>query len=270
MKRNLRRAAVYGVAGLATAALGATTANALVDSSADSAAPAPAPAPAATPAPAPAHVPGAAPVAPKPVNVLPKTHTAAAAQPATPKRAHHVKPAAAHRAAVPVALSKPQVKKVRQAPQQKMFVVQAAAQTPAAAPVRMALAPAAPKLDAAVKAVDDARKSVKGAEKTLRDAKKRLVQSEKDLKNLLDSMKPMPGKKPCHDHHGAHDRIKKADLPDDLAKRLAALRAEGKTVSKTTHKSGNTVTKTASSSGKGASSWSSATSTNGTVSADAW
>ncbi|MFI9452699.1 hypothetical protein [Amycolatopsis sp. NPDC052450] len=269
MKRNLRRAAVYGVAGLATAALGATTANALVDNTDDSAAPAPVQAQAPAPAPAPAHVPGAAPVAPKQATALPKAHTAPA-QPAAPKPVHHVKPAAAHRAAVPVALSKPQVKKVRQAPQQKRFVVQAAAKAPTVSPLRMAIAPATPKLDTAIKAVDDARKTVKTAEKTLRNAKNKLAQSEKDLKDLRESMKPGPGKKPCHDHKDRHDRIKKANLPDDLAKRLAALRTEGKTISKSTHKSGNTVTKTASSSGNGASSWSSATSTNGIVSANAW
>ncbi|RSM77059.1 hypothetical protein DL991_21145 [Amycolatopsis sp. WAC 01375] len=162
------------------------------------------------------------------------------------------------------------MKKVRQAPQQKRFVVQAAAKAPTVSPVKLTIAPATPKLDTAIKAVDDARKTVKNVEKTLRDAKKRLAQSEKDLRNLRESMKPTSGKKPCHDHKARHDRIKKADLPGDLAKRLEALRTKGKTTSKSTHKSGNTVTKTASSSGNGASSWSSATSTNGTVSANAW
>src|SRR6266496_5235310 len=98
MKRNLRRAAVYGVAGLATAAIGATTANALVDSPADTAAPAPAPAPAP---------------------VVPKALAGNAAKQAVPLAApehvappvRHVQPAPAHHSAAPAARTvKPRVK----------------------------------------------------------------------------------------------------------------------------------------------------------------
>ncbi len=192
-------------------------------------------------------------------------HPAAPERPAPPVR--HVEPAAAHHTAVPVALSKPHVKKVRTAvAPQKRFVVQAAAQVPAAA--RVAVAPQT--LDTAVKAVDNAHKAVKDAEKVLHKAKEQLSKSKKDLEKLRDAMKPSSGKKPCDDDPAAHHQIKKTDFPAELAKRIAQHRTEGKHVKKTTSESGGVVTKTATSSGNGVYSSSTATSTNGTVSADAW
>ncbi len=99
----------------------------------------------------------------------------------------------------------------------------------------------------------------------MHDAKKRLSQSEKDLKKLRDSMKPTAGKKHCHDDPAKyrHDRPEGKHV-------TKTTHSAGNTITKTTRSSGNTITKTASSSGNGASSWSSATSTNGTASADAW
>lgn len=274
MKRNLRRAAVYGVAGLATAAIGVSTANALAESSTDGpdaqAAQAPAPVQAKTSDVKAGGDEGKA-LAPKAL-VAP----APPQRPAPPVR--HVEPAAAHRhATVPAArpvlpkpakarAAQPHVSWARQELPQKRFVVQAAAQ-PVIAP---AVAPTAvkEKLDTAVKAVTDAHQAVVDAGKALHKAKDQLVQSKKDLEKLRDEVaKPASGKKPCHP--ALHDLDKKAGFPGELAKHVAKGK-HAKTVTTSSSSKGGVVTKTATSTGDGVSSTSTATSTNGTVSANAW
>lgn len=125
---RMGRVAVYGVAGLATAAIGATAANAFVGDSAPAAAPPAAknaPAPAAVPTPAPKTVPKTAPKAVAPAKV------AAPEKKATPAKKVRVAPAAVHRTSathhrVAKAAAHHRVAKPATTPERKRFVVRAA------------------------------------------------------------------------------------------------------------------------------------------------
>lgn len=251
MKQNLRRAAVYGVAGLATAALGASAANALIDDKPDAtAAPVPAPAPAS----APVHLGPVA--APQPQKVSPP-HTANA-----PAQPHRVAPAAAHRPAVakarpklPKAAVAKQVKVARtqQAPAQravdaaaKPYIVLAAAKPAAPAAKPVAPLPEPRELTDAVKAVSDAHEAVKKAEKTVHEAKDKLKTARENLHKVRDNLK-----KRCEEEKLAAKKIKHIKRDDDL-KILPAL-------------PGRVIVKTATASGGGAHSTSIAKAVNGTV-----
>lgn len=192
---RMGRVAVYGVAGLATAALGATTANAFAGDE--------------TPAPAPAPAPAAAPVAPPAVKttpapaVKPSTGTAPKAQaPAAPvkvatpvKKAAPAKkvratPAAVHRSsATPHRVAEPAV--TRSAPERKRFVVQAAAK-----PVV--------KLAALPTSVD---KVLTHAEQRVTAAEQELTKIKKDLAQLRENLRtPQPGAHRKHDAKPSRDK----------------------------------------------------------------
>ncbi len=170
---RMGRVAVYGVAGLATAAIGATAANAFATGTA----PAPTPAPAAAPAvkqavpppaktsPAPAAKPatGKAAAAPKPI---------APAKVATPAKKVRVAPAATHRSsAKPHRVAKPAA--ARATPERKRFVVQAAA-----APVVKTTVPGS------------VGKVLTHAEQRVTAAEQELTKIKNDLAKLRESLRP--------------------------------------------------------------------------------
>ncbi|MEU4519318.1 hypothetical protein AB0F52_11460 [Amycolatopsis sp. NPDC024027] len=266
MKRNLKRAAVYGVAGLATAAIGASTASALAEDGQENHDVKPVPA-----APQAAAVPQQAPpaVAAPPARIAAPQHTVDG--PKQPEPPRHVVPAAPHRPAVAAArpiLPKPPAAKHAKSPSRPRssvaqktvdasttrYIVRAAAQAsaPAVKTPEVRPSPAATTdqgLDEAVKAVGVAHQAVRDAEKTfdeagkaLHQAKDTLGKTKADLKRIRDGLKT--GKRPCDD---APVRVKR-----------------------TQNKHGKVVSKTASVTSGGVSASSTATATNGTVSATAW
>jgi hypothetical protein len=248
MKRNLKRAAVYGVAGLATAAIGASTANALAESGQENQDVKPAAQPAqAAPQQAPpvVHAPPAAIAKPQ--------HTVDGPKKPAPQ---HVAPAAAHRPAVaaarPVLPKQPTAKHAKSssrtrtsAAQKKVdasttrYVVRAAVQ--AATPVveKQEVRHGHQALNETVKALGVAHQAVEAAQKNFDEAGKALTKAKTDLKKIRDSLK----KKPCDE---APAQVKRTES-----------------------KHGKVVSKTASASSGGAWSTSTATSTNGTVSVSA-
>ncbi|HET6706639.1 hypothetical protein [Amycolatopsis sp.] len=272
MKRNLKRAAVYGVAGLATAAIGATTVSALAENGQENHDVKPAQAAAPQTAPQVVPVPGQAP----PAVAAPQAGIAKPQHPVDgPKKPEprHVAPAAANRPAIaaarPVLPRQTTAKHAKSSPRTrssavqkkvdastKRYVVRAAVQ--AAPPVvkKQEVRPAVAgnqALDDAVKAVGDAHQAVRDAEKAfgeagkaLHKARDTLGKTKTDLKKVRDGLKTK--KEPC----------------DDAPVRETE---HGK---RTHGKHGKVVTKTASASSGGAWSTSTATATNGTVSADAW
>jgi len=250
MKQNLKRAAVYGVAGLATAAIGASTASALAEDGQENHDVKPAQAaPQAVPVP-----PAAATVAP-PAKIDKPQHTADGPKRPEPK---HVVPAAPHRPAVaaarPILPKQQTAKHAKSSPRTRSSAVQKKVDASAKRyVVRAAVQPAAPvvaghqALDEAVKAVGVAHQAVHDAQKTFDEAGKALTQAKDtlaktktDLRKVRDGLKNK--KEPCDDGH----------------------------VKRTHSKHDRVVSKTASASSGGAWSTSTATSTNGTVSADAW
>lgn len=273
MKQNLKRAAVYGVAGLATAAIGASAANAIADDGQENHDAKPAQA-AAQAVPVPQHAaPPPAAAAPQGEVARPQHTVDGPAKPhhvTPPAKPHHVvPPAAAHRPAVAAARrvlpKQPPAKHAKSSPrtrssavQKKVdasatrYVVRAAVQ--AAAPVvekqessRIVSGTTQQGLDEAVKAVGVAHQAVRDAEKTFDEAGKALAEAQDTLgKTRSDLEKVRDGLK-----------TKKGPCDDERAKR-------------THHKHDKVVSKTASVSSGGVSSTSTATSTNGTVSATAW
>jgi hypothetical protein len=268
MKRNLKRAAVYGVAGLATAAIGASTASALAEDGQENHDVKPAQAaPQAIPAPVP--VPSAAATAAPPAKIAKPQHTVDGPKKPEPK---HVVPAAPHRPAVaaarPILPKQAPAKHAKSSPrtrssavQKKVdasttrYVVRAAVQ--AAAPVvakqearqtvagNQALGEAVKAVGVAHQAVQDAQKTFDEAGKALTKAKDTLGKTKTDLEKLRDGLK-----------------IKKEPCDEPVRKTPPVKRTHGK--------HGKVVSKTASVSSGGVSSTSTATSTNGTVSAAAW
>ncbi len=270
MKRNLKRAAVYGVAGLATAAIGASTASALAEDGQENHDVKPVPA-----APQAAAVPQQAPaaVAAPPARIATPQHTVDG--PKQPEPPRHVVPAAAHRPAVaaarPILPAQPAAKhakspsRSRSSAAQKTvdasttrYIVRAAAQAsaPAVKTPEVRPSPAATTdqgLDEAVKAVGVAHQAVRDAEKTfdeagkaLHKAKDTLGKTKADLKKIRDGLKTKKG--PC----------------DDAPARKTE---HGK---RTPGEHGKVVSKTASVTSGGVSASSTATAVNGTVSATAW
>jgi hypothetical protein len=263
MKRNLKRAAVYGVAGLATAAIGASTASALAEDGQENHDVKPAQAaPQAAPAPRQAPPAAAAPQA----RIAEPQHTVDGPKKPEPQ---HVAPAAAHRPAVaaarPVLPKQSTAKHAKSSPrtrssavQKKVdaattrYVVRAAVQAPKPVVEKQAVV-GNQALDDAVKAVGVAHQAVQDAEKTFDEAGKALTKAKDtlgktktDLKKIRDGLKTKKG--PCADAP-----VHKTD-----------------NVKRTHSKHGNVVSKTASVSSGGVSASSTATAVNGTVSADAW
>jgi hypothetical protein len=261
MKRNLKRAAVYGVAGLATAAIGASTASALAEDGQENHDVKPAQA-------APQAVPQQAPpaAAAPPAKIAKPPHTVDA--PKTPAPQHAV-PAEAHRPAVTaarrIAPKQTPAKHAKSSPrthssavQKKVdasttrYVVRAAVReaTPVGKEQQIRPIVADDALDKAVKAVgvahqavQDAQKTFDEAGKTLDKAKDTLGKTKADLRKIRDGLKTKKG--PCDDAP-----VRKTEHE------------------KRTH--GKVVSKTASVSSGGVSASSTATATNGTVSATAW
>ncbi|WP_290058281.1 hypothetical protein, partial [Amycolatopsis solani] len=183
-----------------------------------------------------------------------------------PPRPQQLVPAAAHRPAVaaarPVLPKQQPAKHAKTAPRTRSSAVQKKVDASTTRyVVRAAVQTATPvverhdvrQIDEAVKTVGVAHQAVRDAEKKFDEAGKALVKArdtlgkaETDLKKLRTGAKT--GKKPC----------------DDGPAR------ETKHVKRTHSKHDGVVTKTASASSGGVSSTSTATSTNGTVSADAW
>jgi hypothetical protein len=261
MKRNLKRAAVYGVAGLATAAIGASTASALGEDGRENQDVRPAQAaPQAPPAPKQAPPPAAA--APQ-AKVAQPQHTVDG--PAKPQP-HQVVPQAAHRPAVaaarPVLPQQRPAKHAKSSPRTRSSAVQKKVDASTTRyVVRAAVQNATPvvekhevrQIHEAVRTVGVAHQAVRDAERKFDEAGKELVKArdtlgkaETDLKRLRGGLKT--GKKPCDD-----EPVRKTE--------------HGK---RTQGKHDRVITKTASASSGGASSTSTATAVNGTVSADAW
>jgi hypothetical protein len=285
--KNLRRVAVYGIAGLATAAIGATTADALIGNGAeehqilDAAQRQPAPAvnpaldAAKTPVKSPVLDAGKAeapsPVAAKPAPadqvVPPKKVIPAPVRKVTPAPAHHVAPARHPVLPKKPVAAKPKLRpssaKVIEGAAQKRFIVQAARADAPETAVRAALPQRSPQLakvkqsvDEAVKVVDQAHVAVEQAGKALDKAKQDLTKSKSDLAKLrgdLEKIKPTAG----HHKHDRHENAKKTGHRTLTVKEPVA-------------KGAKTVTKTATASNGNVYSTSTATSTNGSVSANAW
>ncbi|OXM60837.1 hypothetical protein [Amycolatopsis vastitatis] len=263
MKRNLKRAAVYGVAGLATAAIGASTASALAEDGQENHDVKPAQA-APQAAPVPQRVP---PAAAPPARVAKPQHTVDGPKKPEPR---HVVPAAPHRPALAAArpvLPKQTTAKHAKSPSRTRssavqktvdasttrYIVRAAVQAATPAVEKIVADTTGQGIDEAVKAVGVAHQAVQDAEKTLGEAGKALTKAKDTLgKTKADLEKIRDGLK-----------IKKVPC-DDVPVRKTE---HGK---RTHDRHGKVVSKTASVTSGGVTSTSTATSTNGTVSAAAW